>query len=31
VKVSVNGKQARVEAIALDGHMIDTVDLGASK
>ena len=31
VKVSVNGKQARVEAVALDGHMIDTVDLGAPK
>jgi 3',5'-cyclic AMP phosphodiesterase CpdA len=31
VKVSVNGLQARVEAVALDGHLIDTVDLGASK
>jgi 3',5'-cyclic AMP phosphodiesterase CpdA len=29
VKVSVNGKQARVEAVALDGHMIDTIDLAA--
>jgi acid phosphatase type 7 len=31
VKVSVNGKQARVEAVALDGHLIDTIDLGAAQ
>jgi hypothetical protein len=31
VKVSVNGKQARVEAVALDGHTIDTIDLDAAK
>lgn len=31
VKVSVNGKQARSEAVALDGRIIDTVDLGAPK
>ena len=30
VKVSVNGKQARSEAIALDGHMIDTIDLSVA-
>ena len=31
VKVSVNGKQARVEAIALDGHRIDTIDFAAAQ
>jgi len=31
VNVSVNGKQAHLEAIALDGHKIDTIDLGAAQ
>jgi 3',5'-cyclic AMP phosphodiesterase CpdA len=31
VKVNVNGNQARVEAVALDGHLIDTIDLGAAQ
>ena len=30
VKVDVKGKQARVEALALDGHRIDAIELGAA-
>jgi predicted phosphodiesterase len=30
VKVTVNGKQARLEAVALDGHLIDTIDLAGA-